>query len=179
MPIWFIILLVIFVVVAAVIIRWTIRGAIFERLPIEPGEKVLVTEEGLKVFHKIREASGGQALTYRVRAILTDKRILVATGGPEGKHKFFMKMIIDFSSPAPSIQDTGYGAYREKFHLENGYPTYFISSQDISFIEKGGQTAVRILVPFPEHGSFYVNPEVIIYSKQPEIYRTTFRQKSG
>ncbi len=177
MPTWYIILIVLFVVVVAAIIRWKMRGAIVERLPFLPEEKILLEETGLKVFHKIREASGGQSLTYRVTAVLTNSRILVATGGPEGKHKFFLKMILDYRSPAPQISDTGYAAYQSKFQLENGYPTYYFSPSDVTFVEKKGKEAVQINLPFPEHGAFYVAPEVIIYSKQPEKYREVFKSK--
>ena len=177
MSIWFTVVVVVFVIVAVILIRRQIGGAIFERLPILPDEKVLLVERGLKIFHKIREASGGQSLTYRVTVVLTDRRILIATGGPEGKHKFFIKMILDYRKAAPQVNDSGYGAYYSKFHLENGYATYYVSPKDVHFIEKKGKLAVRIQVAFPEHGSFYVEPEIIIYTDQPEKYREVFSER--
>jgi hypothetical protein len=176
MPTWFFYLIVaVFAIVAILVIRRQIRGAIFERLPIEPNEKILLEEQGLKVFEKIREATGGRSLTSRVTVVLTDRRILVATGGPEGKHKFFLKMILDYRTAAPEISDTGYSAYYEKFQLSNGYATYYISPSNVSLVEEKGQIAVKIDVPFPEHGSMYVEPEVIIYTKSPETYQLAFK----
>jgi hypothetical protein len=174
MSYWYIIVVILFVIVAGALVRRSIRGAIFESMPLLPGESVLLQETGLKVFQKIREASGGQSLTSRVTVLLTDRRILVATGGPEGKHKFFMKMILDYRTPAPPVEDTGYGAYYEKFQLEKGYSSYYISPSDVRFVEKKGQLAVHIKVPFPEHGAFYLEPEVIIYTQQPQRYGEVF-----
>jgi hypothetical protein len=175
MPTWvFYLIVVVFVVVAILIISRQIRGAIFERLPIEPDESILLEERGLKVFEKIREASGGKSLTSRVTVVLTNRRILVATGGPEGKHKFFLKMILDYKTPPPVTSDTGYSAYYEKFQLANGYATYYIAPSDVNLVEKKGELAVKIHVPFPEHGSMYVEPEVIIYTKNSAAYRLAF-----
>lgn len=176
MPSWiFYLIVAAFAVGAILLIRRQIRGAIFERLPIEPEEKILLEERDLKVFQKIREASGGKSLTSRSTVVLTDRRILVATGGPEGKHKFFLRMILDYKTPSPSVADTGYSAYYEKFKLENGYATYGFSPSDLRLIEEKGQPAVKINIPFPEHGAMYLEPEVVIYTKNPEAYRRAFQ----
>lgn len=176
MPSWiFYLIVAVFVIVAFLLIRRSIRGAIFERLPIEPDETILLEERDLKVFAKIREASGGKSLTSRTTVVLTNRRILVATGGPEGKHKFFLRMILDYRTPSPAVSDSGYSAYYEKFKLENGYATYYIKPSDLSLIDIKGENAVQIHVPFPEHGPMYLEPEVIIYTKNPEAYRATFR----
>ena len=171
---WLIAVVVVVLIAAVLIVRRTMRGAIVEHLPLMPGESVLLREDGLKVFHKIREARGGTSLTYRVTVALTDRRILVATGGPEGKHKLVLKLIIDYRTPAPPVSDAGYGAYRKKFQLANGYPTYYISPADARVVETNGEAALHITVPFPEHGSLYTEPEVIIYTNRPEKYGEVF-----
>lgn len=176
MPSWiFYLIVAAFVIVGILLIRRSIRGAIFERLPIEPDESILLEERGLKIFAKIREASGGKSLLSRATVVLTNRRIIVATGGPEGKYKFFLKMILDYRTPSPTVSGSGYFAYYEKFKLENGYATYYITPSDISLIETKGQLAVKIHVPFPEHGSMYVEPEVILYTKNPEAYQAAFK----
>jgi hypothetical protein len=179
MPLWFLAILIVFVVVSAIGIRWTIRRAIVDRLPIAEGETVLLAEEDLKVFHKIREHSGGQSLTYKSRAVLTDRRMLIATGGPEGKHKYVIKMILDYTTAGPLMATVGYGAYYRKFHLENGYPTYYISPRDVSLAEADGKPALRIDVPFPEHGSVYVQPVVTIHTSQASRYLEALNQRKG
>jgi hypothetical protein len=128
----------------------------------------LLEEEGLKVAHRFRRRSvrGGWTVTHRVRAVLTDKRILLATGRPEGKHAFVIVMVLDFSSAAPRVGDEGYAEYREKFQLANGYPTYPFSAADVAVDE-----ALRIEVPFPEAGaSWGPPPEVKLFTRQPERY---------
>ena len=107
-------------------------------------------------------------MTHRVRAVLTDKRILLATGGPEGRHKFVIVMILDYSSTAPRVAGEGYAAYLEKFRLANGYPTYPFTASDVTIEDE----ALRIDVPFPEAGSKWgPAPEVKLYTAQAERYR--------
>ena len=141
-------IVVAFLVVGVVFVRRTQRGAFVDRLPIGTGEHVLLEEEGLKVAHRFRRRSvwGGWTTTYRVRSTLTDRRILLATGGPEGKHRLVILMILDFSAKPPRVSETGYAAYLRRFGLANGYPTYFISQTDLSV--DGDE--LRFLVPFPE-----------------------------
>ena len=164
-----------FVIGSVVFIRATQKGRIVERLPLEPGEDVLLEEEGLKVFHRFRRRAvrDGGTVTHRVRAVLTNRRILLATGGPEGTHKFVIVMILDYLHPAQRVSETGYAAYKEKFHLENGYPTYPISAADVGVEkERGDKEALRIVVPFPEAGSRWGEPpEVKLYTAQAERYR--------
>jgi len=66
----------------------------------------------------------GGTITRGVRSVLTDRRVLLATGGPEREHKFVILMILDYTSAAPPVPGTGYAAYRRKFGLQNDYPTY-------------------------------------------------------
>src|SRR5262245_31722423 len=147
MPGWlFAAIVVVFVVVGAVFVRSTMKRAIVERLPFEPGEGVLLEEESLKVFHRFRRTAvrGGGTVTHRVRAVLTNRRILVATGGPEGEHKFVIVMILDYTTPARAVGESGYAAYKQKFRLGNGYPTYAVSAADVSLAEERDGEAVRI-----------------------------------
>ncbi|HST19139.1 MAG TPA: hypothetical protein VLK36_15850 [Gaiellaceae bacterium] len=107
-----------------------------------------------------------------MRSVLTDRRILLATGGPEGRHKFTIVMILDYSSAAPGVAGNGYSAYKEKFGLENGYPTYAFSVADVGVETAHGDEALRIDVPFPEAGSRWgPPPEVKLYTAQAERYR--------
>ena len=175
MPDWALILLLVFVVAAVIIIRWTLRRAIVEKLPVAHGERVLLTETGLEIYHKVREHYRGRALTSGVTVVLTDKRVIVATGGPEGVHKYLLKQIIEYTTSSPAVKGSGYGAYYAKFRLENGYATYYVAPENVSVVEKDGQTAVRFEVPFPEHGAFYINPEVTIYTSRAEEYRKAIR----
>jgi hypothetical protein len=168
-------LVVVFVVVGVVYVRSKQKGAIVERLPIDPDENILLDEQGLKVFHRFRRMAvrGGGTVTHRLRVVLTDRRILVASGGPEGKHKFVIVMILDYTSPPQSVPESGYAAYKAKFRLDNGYPTYAFSAADVSLEEqRGGEVAFRIDVPFPEGGPSWGDPpEVKIYTQKAEQYR--------
>ncbi len=171
----FAVVVVVFVVVAVVYVRSTQKRAFVERLPIEPDETVILDEQGLKVFHRFRRMAvrGGGTVTRRIRVVLTDRRILVVSGGPEGKHKFVVLMILDYTSPAQPVGESGYAAYKEKFRLDNGYPTYAFSIADVSLEEhRGGGVALRIDVPFPERGPKWGDPpEVKIYTQEAERYR--------
>jgi len=163
-----------FALTAFLVIRSTQRGRIVTRLPLEPDEDVLLEEEGLKVFHRFRRRSlkGGGTVTHRVRSILTNRRILLVTGGPEGRRKFVIVMILDYSSAAPRVAADGYTAYKEKFRLENGYPTYPFSAADVDVETTHGDETLRIDVPFPEAGpSWGPPPEVKLYTAQGERYR--------
>ena len=175
MPGWlFAGIVVVFVVAGVLVIRATQRRAVVERLPVEPDEDVLLEEEDLKLFHRFRRTArrGGGTVTYRVRAVLTNRRILVATGGPEGRHKFVILMILDYAAPAPSVPETGYAAYRKKFKLENGYPTYAFSAADASVVQEHDDEALRVEVPFPEAGESWGDPpEVKLYTPQAGRYR--------
>src|SRR3954469_7380784 len=171
MPGWlFAAFVVVFVVAGVLFVRSRMKGAIVDRLPLEDGESVLLEEEHLKVFHRARKtAAHGSSgtVTYRVRAVLTDRRILVATGGPEGRHKLVIQMILDYTTPADPVPDSGFSAYKRKFHLENGYPTYAFSADDVTVEDD----ALRIEVPFPEAGSGWgPPPEVKLYTAQAERY---------
>jgi hypothetical protein len=170
----FTVILVIFVAAAVVLVRRTLKPAIADRLPLEEGERVLLDESDLKVFHRIRYRG---VRTHRVRAVLTDKRILLVTGGPEGKHKFWIQMVLDYSTPVFGVPDRGYSAYRRRFQTANGYPTYRFSAENVSLVEERGQTGVQIDVPFPEHGRLYQPPKVIIYTEQAERYRDALQSR--
>ena len=168
-------IVVVFVIVGVLFVRSSQKRRIVDRLPLEQDENVLLEEVGLKVFHRFRRmaAFGGGTVTHRVRAVLTNRRILVATGGPEGKHKFVLLMILDYTAPAQPVPETGYAAYKRKFQLENGYPTYAFSAVDVSLEEEQEVvTALRIGVPFPEGGASWGDPpEIKLYTKQAERYR--------
>jgi hypothetical protein len=168
-------IVVVFVAGGVLYVRSKQKGAFVDRLPVEEGETTLLEEEGLKVFHRARRTAvrGGGTVTYRVRARLTDRRIIVATGGPEGEHKLVILMILDYSTPADPVPNSGFTAYKRKFHLENGYPTYAFSAVDASLEEEDGRAmALRVVVPFPEGGRGWgETPEVKLYSEQAERYR--------
>ena len=82
-------------------------------------------------------------------------------------------MILDYTTPAEPVPESGFAAYKRKFHLENGYPTYAFSAADAGLEEEGGHAAaLRIVVPFPEGGPRWGDPpEVKLYTKQAERYR--------
>jgi hypothetical protein len=171
MPGWlFAVIVIVFAVVAFVVIRRTQRGAFVDRLPIGDGEHVLLEEHGLKVSHRFRKRAvrGGWRTTYRVRSVLTDRRIVLATGGPEGKHKFTILMILDYSNASLRVSESGYPAYLEKFALSNGYPTYGFTAADARV---DGDGALYIVVPFPEKGdSWGEPPEVRLFTPQAARY---------
>lgn len=152
----FAVIVVAFVVVAVVVIRRTQRGAFVDRVPVGDDEHVLLEEDGLKVAHRFRRMSvrGGWTTTHRVRSTLTDRRILLATGGPEGKHKLVILMVLDYTGEPPSVPETGYAAYRRKFGLANGYPTYYFSHSDLAV--DGDE--LHFVVPFPEAGERWGDP---------------------
>jgi hypothetical protein len=155
----FAVIVVAFLVVAVVLVRRTQRGAFVDRLPIADGEHVLLEEEGLKLAHRSRRRSvrGGWTVTHRVRSVLTDRRVVLATGGPEGKHKFVILMILDYTAESPAVAETGYAAYRRKFGLANGYATYYCSDSDVS-VESD---ELHVVVPFPEAGGNWGDPPAV------------------
>lgn len=178
----FAVIVVAFVVVAAVVVRRMQRGAIVARLPLDEGEQIILEEEGLKLFHRVRRAAarGGGTVTHRVRSVLTDRRVLLATGGPEGKHKFVILMILDYTTAATPVLETGYAAYRRKFGLQNGYPTYACSAPDVSVDEHDGETRLRVVVPFPEAGESWGDPpEVRLSTPQAARYEEAIRRTPG
>jgi hypothetical protein len=184
MPTWlFVAIVVVFVVAGVAFVRSTQKGAFVERLPVEQGEEVLMEEEDVKLFHRFRRRAvrDGGTVTYRVRAVLTNRRILLATGGPEGKHKFVILMILNYATPAQDVPDSGYAAYKRKFELQNGYPTYAFSVADVSLDEENGDvTALRIEVPFPEAGPGWGDPpEVKLFTKHAEQYREAITGRSA
>jgi len=174
----FAVIVVAFVIVGVAVVRRMQRGAIVGRLPLDEGEHVLLAEEGLKLFHRFRRRAvrGGGTVTHRVRSVLTDRRIVLATGGPEGKHKFVILMILDYTTGAPPVPETGYAAYRRKFGLQNGYPTYACSADDVSVEQHGGETSLRVVVPFPEAGEGWGDPpEVRLSTPQAARYEDAIR----
>ena len=178
----FAVIVVVFLVVGVVFVRRTQRGAIVARLPLEEGERVILEEEGLKLFHRFRQtaAHGGGTVTHRVRSVLTDRRVLLATGGPEGKHKFVILLILDYTTAAPPVPETGYAAYKRKFGLQNGYPTYGCSADDVSVEEHDGETRLRVVVPFPEAGDGWGDPpEVRLTTPQAARYEEAIRGTPG
>src|SRR5215471_20748290 len=127
MPGWlFAVIVIVFLAVAILLVRRSMKEAIVESLPLADGEQVILEEEGLKISHRgqKRAASGGWTVTSKVRSVLTNRRIILATGGPEGKHKLVIKLVLDYTTPAPHVSESGYPAYLSKFELSNGYPTY-------------------------------------------------------
>jgi hypothetical protein len=67
-------------------------------------------------------------------------------------------VILDYTTPAPPVSDSGYAAYRRKFELQNGYPTYACSAADVSVEEHDGESRLRVVVPFPEGGQAWGDP---------------------
>lgn len=178
----FAIIVVAFVIVAVVIVRRTQRGAFVTRLPLLEGEQVLLEESGLKLFHRSRKTSahGGGTVTYRVHSTLTDQRVLLATGGPEGKHKFVILVVLDYTTLSPPVPETGYAAYRRKFGLANGYPTYGCSAADVTVEDDDGKTCLRVIVPFPEAGSGWGDPpEVKLTTSQASRYTAAIQGAEG
>jgi len=174
MPGWlFAVIVIVFLAVAILLVRRSMKGAVVERLPLADGERVILEEEGLKVSHRgqKRAASGGWTTTYKVRSVLTDRRIVLATGGPEGKHKLVIKAVVDYTTPAPPVSEDGYPAYLVKFKLSNGYPTYPVSADDVSVDRDGDNAELRVVVPFPEGGPGWgPPPEVKIATDRAERY---------
>lgn len=176
------VIVIAFVIVGVVVVRRTQRGAIVARLPLLDGERVLLEESGLKLFHRSRRtaAHGGGTTTYRVHSMLTDRRVLLATGGPEGKHKFVILLVLDYTTEAPPVPETGYAAYRRKFGLSNGYPTYGCSAADVSVEDDDGETRLRVIVPFPEAGAGWGDPpEVRLTTPQAARYERAIQGTSG
>jgi hypothetical protein len=175
MPGWvFAVIVVAFLAGAIPLVRRSMKGAILERLPIAEGEQVLLEEEKLKISTRSmkRAVWGGWTTTYPIRSVLTDRRIILASGGPEGKHKFVLKAIVDYTTPATQVSESGYAAYLSKFQLGNGYPTYAVSAADVTVAQEGSDTELRVVVPFPEAGpSWGPPPEVRIVTALAERYR--------
>ena len=177
----FVVIVIAFVVVGVVLVRRTQRGAVVARLPLGEGEQLLLEEEALKLSHRFRRtaARGGWTVTRRVRSVLTDRCILLATGGPEGKHKFVILMILDYTIAAPPVPETGYAAYRRKFGLQNGYPTYACSKADVSVEQHDGETRLCVVVPFLEAGEGWGDPpEVRLSTPQAARYEEAIRASS-
>ena len=117
----FAVVVVLFVVVGVIVIRSeaeAVRSSTASRS--RTASAILLEEAGLKVYHRVPPGSarGGGRSRHRVRAVLTDRRIILATGGPEGKHKFVILMILDYTTPALPVPESGYAAYQRKFRLE-------------------------------------------------------------
>src|SRR3954466_11782815 len=164
MPGWlFAVIVVAFLVGGVLYVRSKQKGAFVERFPLADGEAAILEEEGLKVFHRARKLAvrGGGTTTYRVRSLLTDRRIFVATGGPEGEHKLVIQMVLDYTTPAEPVPGSGFSAYKRKFPVGKGYPTYCFTAADAT-LENG---ALRVDVPFPEGGPRWgPQPEVKLYT---------------
>jgi hypothetical protein len=178
----YVVIVIAFLIVAVGIVRRTQRGAIVARLPLLEGERVILEESGLKLLHRSRRtaALGGGTVTHRVRSTLTDRRVLLATGGPEGKHKFVILVVLDYTTAAPAVPETGYAAYRRKFGLANGYPTYAFSSADLSVDEHDGESRLRVVVPFPEAGAGWgAPPEVRLSTPQAARYVAAVQAATG
>ena len=174
MPGWlFAVIVIVFLAVAILLVRRSMKEAIVERLPLAEGEHVILEEEGLKISHRgqKRAASGGWTVTSKVRSVLTNRRIILATGGPEGKHKLVIKLVLDYTTPAPHVSESGYPAYLAKFRLSNGYPTYAVTADDVSVDRTGSDAELLVVVRFPEGGpSWGPPPEVKIATSQAERY---------
>jgi len=105
---------------------------------------------------------------------------LLATGGPERKHKFVILMILDYTSAAPPVAETAYAAYRRKFRLQNGYPTYACSARDVSVEEQDGEKLLRVVVPFAEAGERWGDPpEVRLSTPQAARYEEAIAGTPG
>jgi len=131
-------------------VRRTERGAVVARLPLGESEEILLED---------------------------DRRVLLATGGPERKHKF---VILIYTSAAPPVAETAYAAYRRKFRLQNGYPTYACSARDVSVEEQDGEKLLRVVVPFAEAGERSGDPpEVRLSTPQAARYEEAIAGTPG
>ncbi len=80
-------------------------------------------------------------------------------------------MIVDYTTAAPPVPETGYAAYLRKFGLQNGYPTYACSAGDVSVDDHHGEPRLCIVVPFPEAGEGWGDPpEVELATRQAARY---------
>ena len=86
MGVIYVVIVIAFVIVGVVVVRRTQRGAIVARLPIDEGEQRSPRRGGPEARAPVPSAAarGGGTVTHRVRSVLTDRRVLLATGGPEG-----------------------------------------------------------------------------------------------
>lgn len=160
--------------IAILAIRYSLRGAIMDRLPIEPDEQILCDEENRRVFHRVRDTVDGRVLMYKVRLVLTNRRILIATGGPEGKHKFLIRYIVEHRGTHALTPEEVGAARAAGYGLDKGYATYRIGAADVALICEDGQTAVRILVPYTVDETFQLPPRLVLYTARPEVYRGLF-----
>ena len=135
----------------------------------------------MKLFHRFRRRAvrDGGTGHVRVRALLTNRRILLATGGPEGKHKFVILMILDYTTPAPGGTGERVCGLQEEVR-----PAERLS--DVCVLGRGRQpgrgarrrAALRIEVPFPEAGTSWGDPpEVKLFTKQAERYREAITRR--
>ena len=165
---------VVFAIVAVVVMRRTQRGAFVERLPLDEHEQVLLEEEGLKLRHRFRRRSlrGGWRVTHRVRSVLTDRRIVLATGGPEGRHKFVILMIVDYTDRrAAGSRDRVRGVPEEVRPARTATRRTRARRSDVSVDDHHGETRLRIVVPFPEAGEGWGDPpEVELATRQAARY---------
>lgn len=170
----------IYAIVAAVMllaiigIRYAMRGAIFDRLPIAADEQVLAEEPGLRVESRLPHASRGWETRFGMHVVLTNRRILLATGGPEGKHKFVLVYVVEYTPKRTLTAEELAAAKGAGYGLENGYATFRVGADHVTVQEEDGKTMVKVEVPYSNDATFANSPVLKFYTGQADKYRAVF-----
>jgi len=152
-------------------IRYAMRGAIFDRLPIAADEQVLAVEPGLRVLWRMPHAANGWETRFGMHVVLTNRRILMATGGPEGKHKFVLVYVVEYTPNRPLTAEELSAAIGAGYGLENGYSTYRVGGDNLTVVQEDGKQVVQVEVPYSNDTTFARPPVLKIYTGQVERYR--------
>lgn len=161
-------------------IRYAMRGAIFDRLPIAADEQVLAVEPGLRVLWRMPHAANGWETRFGMHVVLTNRRILMATGGPEGKHKFLLVYVVEYVPQRPLTPEELSAATGAGYSMENGYPTYRVGRDNLAVVvEEDGKQVVQVEVPYSNDTTFARPPVLKIYTGQVEKYRAAFGIGAG
>lgn len=158
-------------ILGAVVIGYLQRDNYLEKLPLEPGEWILFEDE----HAKFKAQSGRGRWTVYPWAFIrvTNRRILFAQGGFFGK-KHVLRFIVSYVGPNPH---QGEDASPSSI-LKSGREQWETDRDHILMDREKEKTIIRIR-PSSEQTEWFQTTEVILYSRQPELYAAHLLKNSG
>jgi len=130
-------LIIIIIFIAAMfIVAILYRNSTLDKLPLLPGETILLEEKGLRI-----EQGGSSRSTLFINCIVrvTERRIIIAQKLFLRKYKYALRHVITYSGTVDEIE--------LKTVLKMGYLAFAINSSEISIEECERETYLKIKIP--------------------------------
>ncbi len=169
-------LALIFIVLCGIVIIITTRRAkapSLDKLEWLPDEKIILTED-VSYEAMIRGTEKIRQYYPKGNIILTNKRIILAQA-PLFQRKsnpwFALRFVINFADRGPELTSKDFLNPLASRIAQAGHVPLFTTKDRITFPEYKGKPVVEITTPMKDHGPFFREPKIRVFSKNAQLYK--------